>query len=168
MRLSGPYQVSVNQTEMGNEQVQEASRGMRALRARAMAVRLCAGTDAKKIVEAANTTWNKAFNGKDGAGVAALYEKDATLSAGDGTYIQGRAEIEKLFKGYFDAGAHDHALQVIDARRNGNMVYEVANWSAAVDKDGKHTDYKGVVVKVMTLDNDGKWRTTAHVWNVAH
>ncbi|MDR5786645.1 SgcJ/EcaC family oxidoreductase [Caballeronia sp. LP003] len=120
-----------------------------------------------KAVDEANTAWNTAFNKGDAHGLANMYEKNAVISPGNGTTVQGRADIEKLFKSYFDAGVHDHTIDVVQASRVGNVIYETANWTAVAEKDGKKTPYKGVLVKVMTKSADGKWRTTAHTWNAA-
>lgn len=120
-----------------------------------------------KAVDQANTAWNAAFNKGDAHGLAAMYDERAVVSPGNGTTVQGRADIEKLFKSYFDAGVHDHTIDVVQANRVGNVMYETANWTAVAEKDGKKTPYKGVLVKVMTKGADGKWRTTAHTWNAA-
>jgi uncharacterized protein (TIGR02246 family) len=120
-----------------------------------------------KAVDQANTAWNAAFNKGDAHGLAAMYDKKAVISPGNGTTVQGRADIEQLFKSYFDAGVHDHTIDVVQANRVGNVMYETANWTAVAEKDGKKTPYKGVLVKVMTKGGDGKWRTTAHTWNAA-
>ncbi|MFM0325966.1 YybH family protein [Caballeronia glebae] len=120
-----------------------------------------------KAVDDANATWNAAFNKGDVPGLIALYDEKAVVSPGNGKTIQGRAEIEKLFKSYFDAGVHDHTIDVVSARHVGNVMYETANWTAVAEKDGKKTPYKGVLLKVMVKGADGKWRTTAHTWNAA-
>ncbi|MGF6917397.1 YybH family protein [Paraburkholderia sp. 40] len=120
-----------------------------------------------EVIDRANTAWNAAFNKGDAHGLAAMYDDKAVVSPGNGTTVQGRAEIEKLFKSYFDAGVHDHTIDVVQANRVGNVMYETANWTAVAEKDGKKTPYKGVLVKVMTKGADGKWRTTAHTWNAA-
>jgi uncharacterized protein (TIGR02246 family) len=120
-----------------------------------------------KAVDQANTAWNAAFNKGDARGLAAMYDTTAVVSPGNGTTVQGRADIEKLFKSYFDAGVHDHTIEVVQAHRVGNVMYETANWTAVAEKDGKKTPYKGVLVKVMTKGADGQWRTTAHTWNAA-
>lgn len=44
-------------------------------------------------------------------------------------------------------------------------MYETATWTAVQETDGKKTQYKGVLQRVMTKGADGKWRTTAHTWN---
>ncbi|MBN3759401.1 SgcJ/EcaC family oxidoreductase [Burkholderia sp. Ac-20365] len=118
-----------------------------------------------KLVEDANTVWNSYFNKGDAHGLAALYDEKAIVSPGNGKTVQGREDIEMLFKGYFDAGVHDHTTDVVRANRIGNVMYETANWSAVLEKDGKKTQFKGVLLKVMMKGTDGKWRTTAHTWN---
>ena len=100
-------------------------------------------------------------------GLAALYDEKAIVSPGNGKTVQGREEIEKLFKSYFDAGVHDHTIDVVHASRAGNVMYETANWTAVLEKDGKKTQFKGVLLKVMTKSADGKWphrlRISIHV-----
>lgn len=120
-----------------------------------------------KAVEDANAAWDKTFNKADAHALAALYDPKAVVSPGNGKTVQGRGDIEKLFKGFFDAGVHDHTTDVVHANRVGNVIYETANWSAVAEKDGKKTQYKGVLLKVMTKGADGKWRATAHTWNAA-
>jgi ketosteroid isomerase-like protein len=53
----------------------------------------------------------------------------------------------------------------VRASRVGNVMYETTNWTAVLEKNGKKTQYKGVLLKVMTTSADGKWHTTAHTWN---
>jgi len=125
-------------------------------------------SDATNIVDAANVTWKKAFNSGDAHALAALYDEKATVSPGNGKSIQGRAEIEKLFKSFFDGGVRNHSTEVIDAHRSGNVVYQVANWRAqGAEKDGKVPEYKGVLLMIMNRSADGKWRAASHVWNAA-
>lgn len=120
-----------------------------------------------KAVEDANATWNAIFNKGDAHGLANLYDEKAVVSPGNGKTVKGRAEIEKLFQSFFDAGVHDHTIDVVSAKRVGNVMYETANWTAVAEKDGKKTPYKGVLLKVMSKGADGKWRATAHTWNAA-
>ncbi|MEX3858224.1 ketosteroid isomerase family protein [Paraburkholderia sp. BR10923] len=76
-----------------------------------------------KLVTDANATWNKG----DAHGLAALYDEKAIVSRGNGKIVQGRDEIEKLFKSHFDAGVHDHAIDVVRASQVGNVMYETAD-----------------------------------------
>ncbi|MFL9934473.1 hypothetical protein P0D88_36155 [Paraburkholderia sp. RL18-103-BIB-C] len=54
---------------------------------------------------------------------------------------------------------------MMHASRVGNVMYETATWTAVQETDGKKTQYKRVLQRVMTKGADGKWRTTAHTWN---
>ncbi|BBU29599.1 hypothetical protein BTHE68_33330 [Burkholderia sp. THE68] len=120
-----------------------------------------------KVLDDANTAWNAAFNKGDARALGALYDEKAVVSPGNGTTIQGRADVEKFYKGLFDAGFHDHTIDVVSAKRVGNLIYQTANWTVVAEKDGKKTPYKGVVLKVLSKGADGKWRTTAQTWNAA-
>ncbi|MFM0049709.1 YybH family protein [Caballeronia grimmiae] len=119
------------------------------------------------MVQKANAAWDKTFNSGDAKKLASLYDENAVVSPGNGKTVKGRADIEKLFDGYFKAGVGNHTTDVVNARRVGNVLYETANWTAVADKDGKKTQYQGVLLKVMTKSSDGQWRTTAHTWNAA-
>jgi uncharacterized protein (TIGR02246 family) len=90
-----------------------------------------------KLVEEAIATCNTCFNKSDAHGLAALYDKKAIVSPGNGKTIQGREEIERLLESYFDVGVHDHTTDVVHASRIGNVVYETANWSAVHEDDGE-------------------------------
>jgi ketosteroid isomerase-like protein len=94
-------------------------------------------------------------------------DEHAVVSPGNGTTLQGRAAIGKLFKGFFDADVHDHATTIVHANHAGSVVCETANWSALREKDGRNQPFKGVLLKVMTRGADGAWRTSAHTWNAA-
>ena len=59
---------------------------------------------AQTTVEALNNTWNKAFNNSDASSLASLYAENAVLSPGNGKVLTGRAEIQNLFKSFFEAG----------------------------------------------------------------
>ncbi|SAL11376.1 SnoaL-like domain protein [Caballeronia turbans] len=120
-----------------------------------------------KVIDDANTAWNAAFNKGDARALGALYDEKAVVSPGNGTTVQGRADVEKFYKGLFDAGFRDHTIDVVSAKRVGNLMYQTANWTAVAEKDGKKTSYKGVVLKVLAKGADGKWRTTAQTWNAA-
>ncbi|CAB3696926.1 YybH family protein [Paraburkholderia rhynchosiae] len=129
---------------------------------------LAQAADARAIVERINSAWNQAFNTHNAQALAALYEETAKVSPGNGKTVEGRSEIEALFKGALENGFHDHSIEVIDARRNGNMAYELATWHAAgPEKDGKSPQFTGVLVNVFHKDADGRWRSISHIWNTA-
>jgi uncharacterized protein (TIGR02246 family) len=122
----------------------------------------------RPTVEALNAQWDKTFNSGDAAALAALYHPNATVSPGNGKVVAGRAEIEKLFKGFFEAGAHNHKIDVVATSGTGTMLQQVANWKAnGAAKDGKKPDWKGVLSSTFERGADGKWLAVSHVWNAA-
>ena len=128
-----------------------------------------ADTNVRTVVTGLNSTWNDAFNRGDATAVAALYDEKATLSAGDGKTLVGRAEIEKLFKSFIDAGVHKHTIDIVEVYGNGDFAYEVAKWSAmGREKDGKEPAFGGVLTNVFERGTDGKWKSMSHVWNTSN
>ena len=122
----------------------------------------------RTVVTGLNSSWNEAFNKGDASAVAALYDEKATLSAGNGKTLVGRAEIEKLFKGFIDSGVHKHTINIVEVYGNGDFAYEVATWSAkGREKDGKEPAFGGVLTNVFERGTDGKWKSMSHVWNVS-
>lgn len=120
----------------------------------------------RATVEKLNAEWDKAFNAGDAASLAALYADKATVSPGNGKVVTGRAEIEKLFKGFFEAGAHNHKIDPVAVHSSGNLMHQVARWSAnGPEKDGKKPTWGGVLTSTFQKGAGGKWQTVSHVWN---
>jgi len=129
---------------------------------------LAADSEIRAVVTGLNSSWNEAFNKGDASAVAALYDEKATLSAGNGKTLVGRAEIEKLFKGFIDGGVHKHAIEIVEVYGNGDFAYEVATRSAkGREKDGKEPAFGGVLTNVFERGADGKWKSMSHVWNTS-
>ena len=124
--------------------------------------------DTRRVVEGLNAAWNQAFNSGDAAALAALYDEKATLSPGNGKALLGRAEIQKLFKGFIDSGVGNHGIEIIEAHEHGGVAYEIARWTAqGAEKDGKRPSFGGVLVNVFRKGSDGKWKSVSHIWNAA-
>ncbi len=118
----------------------------------------------KDTVSSINEAWNDAFNRGDEAELAQLYAEDAILSPGNGAVITGRKEIEALFKSFIDNGMHDHRIKTISYHRNGNNLYQVAEWQ--VSSKDEQTQFRGILTSVYKIDQQGNWITHSHVWNV--
>ncbi|ADI29221.1 YybH family protein [Methylotenera versatilis] len=119
------------------------------------------------IIEAANAEWNKALNSGNVKDLAALYTENAILSPGNGVPLVGRAEIANLFKGFVDAGVHNHTLEIIEAGGSGKIIYQVARWSAqGAEANGETPSFGGITTSVFELSADGHWLARTHVWNV--
>jgi uncharacterized protein (TIGR02246 family) len=119
-------------------------------------------------VVAANKAWNQALNAGNAKALSELYAEDATLSAGDGKTLVGRAAIEKLFQGFVSNGVHNHTLEVINAGGSGKTIYQVAKWNANGAKaDGNVPAFGGITMSVMEKNAAGHWLIRSHVWNAA-
>lgn len=125
--------------------------------------------ETRSKIEMLNNHWNQAFNNSDAEQLASLYAEKALLSPGNGTTLNGRQEIENLFKGFFQAGLKNHQLQVIFAGGNEKNLFQVAKWSAeATNQDGTKVIYGGITTSVYEKNNKGQWVTLSHVWNAGN
>ena len=122
----------------------------------------------KAIVKEGNLAWNVALNSGNVNSLAALYAEDATVSAGDGKTIVGRAAIEELFNGFIDNGVHNHSLEIIQVKGSGNMIYQVTKWSAnGAETNGVKPSFGGITMCTLLQSDDDEWLISAHVWNAA-
>ncbi|MBY8974199.1 DUF4440 domain-containing protein [Rhodobacteraceae bacterium NNCM2] len=120
-----------------------------------------AGDYASKVREM-NAAWDAAFNDGDAVKVAGMYAEDARVITGDGTIVEGPAEIEALFKGFIDSGFGQHEITMATADGNSDVIYESGEWSG-VGGDGK--TYGGKLVNIYERQSDGSWKTVIHIWN---
>ncbi len=118
------------------------------------------------ISHALNTQWNKAFNSGKPQLVAALYAENAKLSPGNGEVLVGRTAIENFIRGLIENGVHEHKIEIIDVQRDGNMMYEIAKWTAfGADKAKTKTAFGGVFVNIFQKNAQGEWKSQLHLWN---
>lgn len=122
--------------------------------------------DPVAIAKGLAAAWDEAFNAGDVAAIGAMYAEDARLSPGDGRVLEGRAAIEELFQGFIDYGVNNHAIEVVDASGDGDMLYLIGRWSAnGPEQDGNVPSFGGVLSNVFHKDGDGNWHSQLHVWN---
>jgi ketosteroid isomerase-like protein len=120
----------------------------------------------RSIIEAANASWNKALNNGNIKGLAALYTENAILSPGNGLTLVGRVEIENLFKGFVDAGVHNHSLEIIELGGSDKLIYQVSRWNAqGSEASGKILSFGGITTSVLEQNADHNWLACSHVWN---
>lgn len=125
--------------------------------------------DISATIETLNNKWNQAFNSKDANALANLYAENAVLSPGNGQVLNGRKEIETLFKSFFDAGLHQHTLEIVTTGGDDNTLYQVAKWRAnGAEKDNAKPTYGGITTSVIVKDASGSWVTRSHVWNMGN
>ncbi|NQZ53462.1 MAG: DUF4440 domain-containing protein [Piscirickettsiaceae bacterium] len=123
----------------------------------------------RQLVEQLNQNWNNLFNSGDAHAVAQLYSETAILSPGNGQALNGRVEIETLFKSFVDNGVHAHQITVIDSFRDGNTLYQISNWSASgKEQEGVIPSFGGIVTLISKLNEQGEWKVQLHSWNLAN
>jgi uncharacterized protein (TIGR02246 family) len=125
--------------------------------------------DIRASVEAGNAKWDAAFNKKDAAGLTALYTADAKLLPPAKVVVSGSGEIEKFWKGIFEAGFADHKIEIVDLKAEGNVAYQASRWTATGPAaGGTRATYTGSLISVLEKQADGSWKSRAHTWNVAN
>jgi uncharacterized protein (TIGR02246 family) len=125
--------------------------------------------NAKAMVDTLNNSWNQAFNNANSKLLASMYAENAVLSPGNGKVLNGRTEIESLFKSFFEAGLNNHKIEIITVGGSKNTLYQVAKWSASgADKDGVKATYSGITTSTYQKDASGKWIARSHVWNAGN
>tara|TARA_R110002050_G_scaffold1244_5_gene8794 strand:- start:92899 stop:93357 length:459 start_codon:yes stop_codon:yes gene_type:complete len=124
-------------------------------------------TDATKVLNTVNATWNDTFNSGDSNALAALYAEDATLSPGNGTVLQGREAIASLFKSFFDSGVHNHTIETINAYHQQDQIVQIGKWQAqGTNEQQEIITFGGVLMTVIEKNADGQWITQSHIWNM--
>ena len=125
--------------------------------------------DINATIQTLNSNWNQAFNRGDANALANLYAENAILSPGNGKVLNGRKEIEALFKSFFDAGLHNHTLEIVTVGGDDNTMYQVAKWRAnGAEKDNVKPTYGGITTSVFIKDASGKWIARSHIWNAGN
>lgn len=118
-------------------------------------------------ITAINTKFDTAFNSKNPAAIAQLYDETAVvLPAPAGAPVVGVAAIQAFFAGLIEAGVIDHQLTLTDAVADGNLAYQRGNWAGAmVDAEGVRQTFGGNVHLVYRKQADGAWKAVTHIWN---
>ncbi len=124
--------------------------------------------DNQQLAEQLNQNWNQLFNKGDVKAVAILYSETALLSPGDGQVLQGQKAIEALFQSFVDGGVHNHKIEAVESYRDGDTLYQVANWQASGQvNEGVAPTFGGMVTLVSQRNANGEWKLQVHTWNTA-
>ena len=117
-------------------------------------------------IETANAAFVKAYNAKDAAAVAAMYDEEAAVLPSNDLRVDGRANIQKFWQGGIDYGFTALTLSTTEAQSTGEWAYEVGNYTAKYpDKSGKMLDDIGKYVVIWKKSADGNWRLYRDIWN---
>ena len=120
----------------------------------------------RDAIEAALVTFAAAFNKGDDQAVAAHYAEDAALLPPDAARVDGRANIQKFWKGAIDAGLRDLTLKAVEVEAVGDWAFEVGEvtYSAPGTGDARATA-SGKDIVVWKKEADGSWRLYRDIWN---
>ncbi len=124
-------------------------------------------TDIQTEITAINVKFDQAFNSKNAAGIAQLYDANAAvMPAPAGAPVIGAQAIQAFFAGLIEAGVIDHKLTLTEAVADDNLAYQRGNWAGAmVDAQGARQTFGGNVHLVYKKQADGTWKAVTHIWN---
>lgn len=118
-------------------------------------------------IETAMTTFAAAFNGGDGASVAALYTEDAVLLPPDGARVDGRDAVQAFWQGAIDGGVGGLILETIEVESHGNLAYEVGVFSFQVPgENGASVTASGKYIVVWKRTGAHNWQLHRDIWNM--
>jgi ketosteroid isomerase-like protein len=120
----------------------------------------------QETAKALNAQWDAAFNAKDAAAVAAMYDDAAAVIPAGAEQVSGKAAILAFWTNTIGQGIIDHKLALIEAVESGDMAFQRGLWSAAVvNEKGERQTFKGNVHLVYRRQVDGAWKALTHIWN---
>ena len=118
-----------------------------------------------RAIEKANSEFIVAMKTGDAATIAAPYTDNASFITLDGACIQGRAEIEKMYRDRF-ARAGVARSTTINSKKlvvDGDLAYESGYGEIGLLKDGKVSIYGGRFLTVWQRQANGDWKILRNV-----
>jgi uncharacterized protein (TIGR02246 family) len=116
-------------------------------------------------VKKANDDWVEAMKTGDAAAIAAAYADDAVFIGIDGTCLQGRAAIEKLYATRFEQAGHASSTKINSKAItvDGDLAYESGDAEMGFVKDGKPVVRGGRYLTVWQRQASGDWKITRNI-----
>lgn len=105
----------------------------------------------------------EAYSQRDAAAVAEMFTEDALFVAPDGTRLDGRDDIESMFRDHFDSGSLPLSMGVIEAVVFGDIAYSLTTY-AGLGGDGEPL-VEGYGLSIW-IQVDGAWMWHRNVANV--
>lgn len=115
-----------------------------------------------------NRDFAAALNAGDATKAASYYAEDAVIIPPGEAMVSGRPAIEAYWKGALAAGMRDAKVATVDAKSSGSQGWEIGTFELTVNgPDGKPMTDKGRYIELLRRGADGKWYSTAGIWNSA-
>ena len=122
--------------------------------------------DVRAAIEAGNAKFMADYAAGDTKALALAYTEDAVMLPPDATRVAGHAAIEALWKSWIDAGMKNLTLKAIEVDSNGDLAYEIGEFTLQVPVEGGNpTTATGNYVVIWKRGKDGVWRMKIDTWN---
>ena len=118
-----------------------------------------------RAVEKANSEFIVAMKTGDAATIAAPYTEDASFITIDGACVQGRTEIEKMYRDRFVRSGVAHSVKINSKKLvvDNNLAYESGYGEIGLLKDGKLSISGGRFLTVWQRQTNGDWKILRNV-----
>jgi uncharacterized protein (TIGR02246 family) len=118
-----------------------------------------------RAVEKANAEFIVAMKTGDAATIAAPYAEDASFITIDGACVQGRTEIEKMYRDRFARSGVAGSTKINSKRLvvDNDLAYESGYGEIGLLKDGKVSINGGRFLTVWQRQTNGEWKILRNV-----
>jgi len=118
-----------------------------------------------RAVEKANSEFIVAMKTGDAATIATPYAENASFVTIDGACVQGRAEIEKLYRDRFARAGLAQSAKINSKKLvvDNDLAYESGDGEIGLLKDGKLSIYNGRFLTVWQRQTNGDWKILRNV-----
>jgi uncharacterized protein (TIGR02246 family) len=125
-----------------------------------------AADEVRDAIEQADAQFVEAYKDGDAAAIATLYTETAKVLPPDATEVTGREAIQSLWQSYLDAGLKDLTLATTKVESDGNLAYEIGDFTIQVPAEDKSmVTATGNYLQLWKHDTDGNWRLHVDTWN---
>ncbi len=129
--------------------------------------RPAAASASKSELGQMNRDFAAALNAKDAAKAASYYSEEAVLIPPGEPLVRGRAAIQEYWKVAIESGGvRDASVETLEAQSSGDLGYEIGSYVLTANgPNGEVVKERGRYVELLKRGTDGKWYSTAGIWN---
>jgi len=122
--------------------------------------------DVRKAVDKVLIRWVEGLRQGDVAAVNALYTEDAIQLPPNKEIIRGREKIKEFHSEGIQMGFEDAVLTGRELSVNGDIAYEIGNYTEKFHPKGKEfIEVKGKYLVIYKKTADG-WKIHREIWNI--